>query len=384
MASSENLMLISPYGVLSKAQFKESGHGLTFRFEKADRIDAPDLISFEVRKDVAEKIIALAKKIPTLSWPNCHFLQARNCGVFFEAIRQLQDNGTKITINPKVLRAALCALREASYITPQEEQKLQSTIRTGLTLREFEEEVEQTWDAEKALALARYYLAQNQKWRHGDQYCCQTDALWWLCNANKFLHGQSIGSLLDLDAFFQNFTRIASSFAFFSHAQEITDALARCPFIKELYVSARSNYDNISQGVGRFLERSVSVESVDLTHTDFPYDCCRELTPLSITPIANALRTNTTIQRLFLSNAYNLGNEGVLKLIQAIEANPHSAIKTLYLRNCNMTDMSATALLELLKKREDITKVCTDHNEGISKQVQEEIDRICEERKKSL
>lgn len=377
---------------LTKLNFGEDENSLQFRFIKAyeatvpeivnsmtptiwTRVASPDVIRFSRNSTLVEKIQQLAKGIQLYKIPRSYDeesgyyeIPAKDSLIFFEAIRQLQAKGSDICIPTKRFQNALRSVQENHYLTSKEAEIFKEKIKTSLTLKEYESDAEKTRDVNKALSMAYYH-------RNTERTFSSNSAMYWLCEANGYLGDKSVGKVINLDEFFQKFKRIDSLAVFRSDAEVIADAAAKCSSIKKLYFSPfTSYYLETVKRIGSFLTKTTSIEEVVLASV---WTACeyKRLSSETVVPIAEALSTNTSITKLDVC-VTEIQDEGVLKILEAIESNPHSKIRALNFASCGITDVGAKKIIEVLRKREQITWINTYSNEAISKSVSNEIEEI--------
>lgn len=388
-----NLNSKNPFDDLTQVNFGSEKHTLTFRFVKAreERLckivnsmtpsvyykkNFPDTIRFSTESTLIAKIKELTPNIYLYKLPmsydkesGYYVIPAKDSRIFFEAIRQLQTSGSEMCIPKKSFQKTLHSLQKKHHITPSEAELL--SIKTSLTLEEYKNEVKQTQDVQKAISLAYYYRDTTSSYY-------EESALHWLCKAKQYAGTRNLSEFFNIDEFLQNLKKINYQFVFRADFEEIVAAIARNTSIKELGFCPFTDYDaEITKGIGTLLEKTTSIEKVSL-HSAWCFDGNR-LNSNTITPIANALRTNTSIQSLDLNDT-RISDEGVSKVVQAISANPNSKITSLNLACCGMTDKSAVEVLQLLRTNKQITWIHMLDNKGISKTIQEDINHILEER----
>lgn len=368
---------------------------LSFRFVTSEevrvmtgRTSCRDVIRFAPLSDVVKKVEELAKKgfqlycIPSRSY-GCEVgyydMPATQSRIFFEAIKQLQANKADICILKREFQNVLSALQEHQYISSVDTKEFESNIQTNLTLKEYTEETEKTRDAKKAISLAHYSIHTRKPLDHSP-----AASLYWLCEAKRYLGEQSLNELINLDEFLQNFKKIETTAPFRSEqwfrydVEEIVEAIVRCPSIKELDLPPQTDYyPDVAEKIGSFLAKTTYIEKVTFKKTPFFDYKTKMINSQTVIPIADALRMNKSIKEFKISFA-NIGDEGVLKLLDAIESNPESKITLLDIRGCGMTDRSASKLVELLRKMKQLTVFSQDNN--FSEPLAKELEQISKER----
>lgn len=375
MASPANLRNGLHIEDLTKANFGEEENVLKFRFVRTGTSErnVEDGIRFSPPwPELVTRIIELTRGIQLYKVPyfypgdktdSCQ-VSVKDCGKFFQAIWILQTAGSEICILTNVFRSVLHELQESRYMTTAEAQHWQLNIRTGSTLKEYENETEQAKDVQRALSLAYYYLHLSKK----------RQALDWLCDAKRYLKDQPLSALISLSEFLKWFPIIDSVKIFEPHAEEIALKVASCPSVKELYFGPLTDYSlDTAEGIGKLLERTTSIERVFLG--SFLAAKNRKLGATTVIPIANALRVNRSVQMLNLSYTH-IGDEGVVELMQAIKSNPRSKIEELNLFCCGMTDTGAGKLIKFLRYIKQIKRVNTLGNDKIDQTLQDEIREI--------
>ncbi|MDP1879308.1 MAG: hypothetical protein Q8K60_00030 [Parachlamydiaceae bacterium] len=394
-----NLTIPSFIEDLTKVNFGKANESLNFRFVKAyettideiitsrniipRHLSSPDAIRFIPNEKLVKKICELDKNINFLRIPKSYHpeagsyeIHAIHSNIFFKAIRQLQASDPEINIPLNLFKEALSNLQKHDYLTTSQILKHQRHIKTSLTLNEYIDDLQDSRDFKKALALAYYYINEvnfNEK-----------AVLSCLCSAQRYLGEESLGALIDLNGFLIKFTSINSLIIFKTYARAITDTIAQCATIKKLEISAYTDYDLITtQEIGRFLSNANFIEKASFPASPFTKHHYEKLNEKTIIPIAEALRTNSSLKKLNLSGTI-IGDIGVLKVIEALEVNIDSKMTELNFFNCGMTNKSAVKVLELFEKMEQLTWVNVKWNRQISSSIQEKFDQIIEKRNPQL
>ncbi len=226
-------------------------------------------------------------------------------------------------------------------------------------------------DVSKAISLAYYYSNVKGAF-HNEQ------SLIWLCEAKKYLKNKQLSKVIDLDQFLQRFKIIDAMAIFRKGNEEIANAVAKCSSIIELNFYPPTVYlIHSTKKIGACLAKTKSIEKVVLGSTWSDRYSIR-LNNSTLTPITDALKINTSIKSLDLADT-SIGDSGVEKLVDAIWENTNSQITKLNLIACNMTDTSATKLLELFRSKKQITAIYIKEN-GISQPIAGEFCRLNKER----
>lgn len=225
--------------------------------------------------------------------------------------------------------------------------------------KNFEAETKKEHNVNNAIKLAETYI--NAEYPFHEEA-----ALEWLCRAQEYANGQDLSENNDLYNLLKKFTKVYS-IIFDPNIKKLTAEILKCNSIKklELYRTPPNHYQNIED----FLRKSKTIKEVYLRHFRDPF------TPSEIAPyIASGLSNNTSIQKLDLFGNW-ICDEGVIKILEAIESNPHSKITELNLCECGLGDKSAQKVLDVLEKKRNITHVNIFRN-FISQELIEKINAI--------
>lgn len=374
---------------LAISDFAENYQALDFRFVEAYNVNVPSMQS-SIRPTVWTSVsspdvirfspshYALVSKIKALLGglelyripmsynreAGFYELPAEKSRIFFQAIQQLQESGSNVCILNRLFHNLLSSLQEKQYITASEAGSIEAAIKTSMTLQEYQNETIELRDASRAISLAHYYRnTQNAR------------ALYWLHCAALYLQdkGGVLQQYVDLQEFLKELNVVSDLELFHPGGEELAEAAAKCPSITQIFFDDDYiNYDQKSaQGIGKFLKESTSIKQVTLKGSKNGKD----LTSDSIAPIADALRSNTSIVKLDLART-KIQDAGVLQIVQAIESNTQSVLSVLNFYSCGMTDASAKDLLRLVKQREHIRFVNIGANSRISKSLCDEFEHL--------
>ena len=299
-------------------------------------------------------------------------LHAKESTRFFKEIKALQDSGVDITFSKKVLQLALYSLEIHKYITPSESQSVQEGIRTGITsditLEQYEKESRKSNDVSKFLSLAYYHLDLEDG-----------NPLHWLWQAQAS-QNTSIGTMIDLDAFMLKVTKVQEPGIFYRHAKAIAEAVSRSSSVTIVNLDTDADYhEMIVENIASMLAASASIKKV-LLQPD-PLSKRTRINAETVRPLAEALKKNTSTEVLGLAGQ-TFGDEGVVQIVDAILSNLNSNIKNINFAACDIGNRGAQKILELLKKRKDITDVNVAGNCNIDRSLENEIKQICDNRNK--
>jgi hypothetical protein len=207
----------------------------------------------------------------------------------------------------------------------------------------------------------------------------KSNSVFWLCKAKEFCEGARLSEFVDLSDFFGSMKTITCGDLFKSGMEELAKAAAACPNITSIELDMwHTRYDiDLTQGIAKFLANSKSIRMLDLGSTNPPMTAQgrsiwnMRINEDTILPIANALKTNTTIIQLDLYETA-IGDSGVIAIFKAIEENPDSKISRLNLFSCQMTNRGAQEILRVVINRPSIKMVNVAYN-NISDQLEREI-----------
>lgn len=341
---------------------------LGLKFLKEFRSES-DFIQFSHRDDLVKEIRASGYMISIREMSETeNIISTVFAKIFFDSIVKLQKSGTDIPIPKTPFEEILKRLKEMQFLTQENVESIKSEIKIlpVPSLNEYKEKAELTRDVKMALSLACYYR------NNPDVRFSSSSAFWWLCQAKDYLNGESLGEVMNLEEFLQGFQIVDTIYPFFRGREEIADACARCPTIKTLDPYPTGYYTpETTKSIGSFLRLSTSVENVNLSGGEE-----RRIDSDNVTPIAEALTTNTSIKLLSLFTT-DLDAKGIRKVISAIGSNPNSGITTLEF--CKMSKAMGEEFVEWLRAKEQITHVGVGFSR-FSSAVEEEIVAILKER----
>lgn len=72
--------------------------------------------------------------------------------------------------------------------------------------------------------------------------------------------------------------------------------------------------------------------------------------------------TNNEPIKIINLNEYQVGDTHLILILQLLEANQNGSVKALYLKNCELTDVSGQALIEFVINNKQIVDVCIENN----------------------
>ncbi|MBA2728287.1 MAG: hypothetical protein H0U49_08975 [Parachlamydiaceae bacterium] len=322
-----------------------------------------DVIRFSSH-NLALRIMEYVKVIPYMnnSYLVSYEIDAKDAEYALKALTKLQSEHSNMWIPLRIIHSLLGSLQEDNYITPTAAKDIEAQQHLKWTLHEYEGVATEYRDVEKALTLAHYY--NNSNIGYGDiSSFLADDNLYWLLQAFVYSGKRNFGQLIDLEAFFKNiyFVNTAPSFktsvdVFKDNAVDILEAMARSGALKMLKFSPYTHYTReVSERIGNLLKKTTSIHAVALKST-YSARAWTKLNSETITPIVDALKTNTSIMELHLS-AMELGDIGILKIIDGIKSNPNSKLAYLFLDDCGMTNISGKVITEVLKNGSTALKI---------------------------
>ncbi len=340
-------------------------------------VQSPDVVRFSPNEQVVAKVKELMGnttlyRIPRSYDPNAGYYEipCTQCVRFFEAIVLLQGEGKTVALSRDVFQKTIEQLTEKNYLTKEQAQSLEEKTGFSFVLDRYESQVRQSKNADGALSLAYYYRK-----KEGSSY---DETLYWLTKAKDYLQGKKIGEVLDLKTFFTPCKTIyrAGFFVTSGSDDELIKAASRSP-IQEVSLSPFVDYSfAMATNIGAFLAQSTSVHTVNLSSAWIHSG--DRLSAQTIGPIAEALKSNTSIRNLDLSDT-RIGDKGVKKIICAFKLNPLSPVESLNFFCCGLTDDGAEKLRDFVKANASITWVNIAYN-SVNKALTDEISAILEER----
>ena len=353
--------------------FKRVYH--TNSFKKTDT-----LIIRSLRNPTLKKTVDSLKESVFEHIPHFHYIgfdgryaghygiSAKSHEIFFRALQGLQVNGSSVCIERRSLQKVLCLLQQCRYITIEEAQRISSTAQTSTTFDQIKGDAITTKNPKMALSIAYYYQSKPGNFH-------DVEALEWLLRARKYSKNQPLHELLDLDEFLLNITRFSSTILS-STITELDEPIARSSSTKEFYFDLHTFTGDAIKRAEQILEKTQSIERAVFAP---PWTKVKIIQPEVVDFIATVMKTNSSITDLDLSET-QIGDKGIISIIEAMEKNPNLKVKTLLLFACCISDSGANKIIELLKKREELSWVHIDKNPNISPSLQDEIRAIVQKR----
>lgn len=329
------------------------------------KVHASDSIKTLSLAELVEKIKEIAKeidlrKIEFDSPMECEYFQmpSKYSKVFFNAIRQLQDKVAPIFISKYKFEYTLRSLEQHHFITYEEAKDFKATIKTHLT---FEEHTHQTQNVTNAVSMAYHYRYKNQDRK-------------WLRRAKEYLNnsGKKLSNLINVSEFLTINENIDAHALDLINIFEMDEKDPLLEKIRKLEFNKCCYRLETYEQIGLFLKKTTLIEKVDLSKDYICRNLCifkLALNSSTVSSIANALLTNSSITLLNVANSRIL-DEGVTKIVSAIENNPKSRIMRLNFFDCGMTSISVDNIKRLINKKEQIIGVNIHCNEISNDEVQ--------------
>lgn len=349
--------------------FADEGSIKWFGYIPASR-SSRETFRYDASGEVSEKI-EKAVSMSLYSPVGCD-IPCSEAGKFFQVIHQLQAEGSIGPVPIQCVQKTIRDLTEHRHLTPAAAAELQNQVLCGREFKAYTDEVEETQNLDKALSLACHFREQAPHYHDS--------ALEWLSKAKVYAKEKKLGDIIDLDAFFSAYTCIgAEIFRSAAVDDELIQVAARTPQIVKVAINPFEKFrPDWTVYFAKFLELTKSVREVKSGGTWTTRQECA-LTYEGVIPIAKALQTNTSITELYLWDT-EIGDEGVVCVVDAILSNPASVIKKLNFFCCRMSDIGASKVLELVKTRKHITSVDIRKNGSVSEVLEKELERILQER----
>lgn len=302
-------------------------------------------------KEVAKDIKLDVLKIDD-SEDEYYQMPAKDSTLFFSVIRQLQDKVTPIFISACNFEQILLNLLKHHYLTSKDAKDFKVNIKTH---RGFQDTIIQTRDVNGAVSLAYYYRNINFETTKK-----------WLSLAKEYLYnsGKKLSSLINVDDFLPEQLEVIH-----------LDLIELFEMDEKNFSSAKYRILNFKkccyprgafERIGDFLSKTTLIEKVDFSPSNRCDSLCKSwkrsmLDYDTISPIANALLTNSSITELNLDKCRIL-DKGISEIANAIENNPKSNIIKLNLNSCRITHIGAEIVKNLIDKKEQILRINTDFN----------------------
>lgn len=228
-----------------------------------------------------------------------------------------------------------------------------------------ESKVRDARDANGAIEYAKKYaaLVNGQTIFDESTIFNEIKAVGWLMEADTFCpRNTEISDIIDLDNFFQSFSKLHCAFPFYSsHSRTLLPALIRNTTIVELDLSHKAY--GLSSAFFRFANESFSkyiAETKSLKRLNISERQTGEhihgLKQEEIQRIADGLKTNASIEELHLQGQ-PLCDAGLIIILDALVSNPHTKISNLNILNTGITDAGATSLLNFLKNNKTVSSI---------------------------
>ncbi|MGD2169050.1 MAG: hypothetical protein PVI40_02275 [Chlamydiota bacterium] len=317
------------------------------------KIEKLNLFCCGMTDPVATKLLDFFKENEQIKFINVQM----NRGVSNSTIEKFETLGSERMSQAERSKTVVPAAVPASIQEQQPTTLVKSAqTQSNVPIKEsFESETIRTQNAPNAISLAHHCLEENST----------GSAIFWLCEAKRYLGPEkNIREVIDLDAFFVRTGEELESVAPFKlqDAPEILQVIRTS--IKSLNFNRFTNYSlRTTERIGECLSHSTSIETVNLSSAN-SYKTER-LNADTLPPIAEALKTNTSIKVLDLADT-QIGDEGVLQLMEAIRSNPRSKLEKLNLFCCGMSNEVALKLLEFFKENEQIKAINIHMNNRVT------------------
>ncbi len=224
---------------------------------------------------------------------------------------------------------------------------------------------------DEALATAKLYNEADDRQNTID----------WLNKAFELKpNGIDPRDVFDLDKFFASFTYLSLS-NFNEDIQEpLLAALKKNNTITELWLGCSFKAPRyVNKRLANFIAESNTLTSLDFS-TPAGYDKSR-LHDNHMNFIADGLRFNKSIEKLNFADQHDIGDKGLLILLEALTANSESKLRQLNLFCTNITEVGAKALIEFLKNNKSLESINVSYNKAIPSEYVEEINRLTERNK---
>lgn len=227
-----------------------------------------------------------------------------------------------------------------------------------------ENEVREARDVNGAIEYAQKYaiLVNSQTTFDETAIFNGIKAVGWLMEANTFCpDGAELSELIDLDDFFQSFSKLHCAFPFSEKASPLLPALIRNTTIVELDLSQKA-YDLSSaffrfanESFSKYIAETKSLKKLNISERQMG-EHIHGLKQEEIQRIAGGLKTNSSIEELHLQGQ-PLCDAGLIIILDALASNPHTKISKLNILNTSITDAGATRLLNFLKKNKTVSSI---------------------------
>lgn len=303
-----------------------------------------------------------------------HIVPIENASIFFEAILEVQKEDPNCISIPKCMfKSELDALEKYRYVKSGDAKKWLSEIITKEMFFEYKEAAEGSKDPQKALSLAYFYLGNDQL----------EDALEWVIKAQEYLYDQPLSSVMDVDAFFSNFTEICIPDSILTRDNEIITSLSRSSTLKKVSVPGNINYCRnefeVAEVLSSLLRDTKSIEEVHLTSSNFGVERNDTMDVYTAKIFTPALQVNSSIKKLCIPRC-DLCSDGVTEILTALYVNPNCQIRELDFGDCNLTDMGAQSVIDyLLMKGSAGISVYIGSNYDVSDELIDKLQRIVDD-----
>ena len=291
------------------------------------------LVRVSANKDLIDRIKEVATENFFLEAKyNRHWVALKNAPKLLRAMCWLIEDGEEVIVRSDVLQNLLSKLESSRRLDSAEANEFRSQIQTCQNLTSYVASLQKTRDVNKAVALAYYYRA-----RSGEE----GEALFWLCQAAEYAGRRGLAKYADVERFFSVIGSIKSASVFDSQAREVFSLACKSGVIKRLQLPLSTSY-----------------------------------TPGRIEKMAEFLKVTSSVEEVVISGSFNpaneeegyklqLGDDGLVKIVDAIASNQNSVVHTLDVSRCGLSDVSAEKLLELLKASASLTTVVVTSNPKI-------------------
>lgn len=225
---------------------------------------------------------------------------------------------------------------------------------TPIWLNERETLAENNCDFNEAISLAKLYSTETKS-----KYCSshsKNKAIGWLWEAISYKPDNiELENVISLDDFFHQFSDLCCSYLFTDSAMILLDALKRNTTITELNLSVlpddnhSDSFNYANKNLAAYIAETKVLKKLNISMAFWKKNTYM-LQAEDMHQIANGLKFNTSIEELNIQRQ-PIGDNGLIRILEALANNPRSKLKKLNILDICLTDKGAIALLDFLKKK---------------------------------
>lgn len=337
------------------------------------REERPDSILFRNNKLLKVLNDNLSNRISRLPMDysrdsGMYTIPATSCIEFLEALKEVASKyQDKIFVSKNNLENLIDKLKELNYLTTEQAIEYKNQIPSIYTLEDMENDARYSKNP-----MLAYEVAIKHKEKNASGFYNPID---WLLNAIEFDIEKRYITLDNIQDLLENIGT-AKINRLLHHGTEnaimLLDEIAKCPSITRIYFGTFFDPSCVNQHFTEFLKKANYLKALDMGATWSAEDRMR---PHHIKYLAEGMKFNTSVEEIRLCDQY-VGDEGLLKLITALEKNSNNKLKTLNLFCSGISNSGAIKLLQYMEGNKPLTNVNLYYNSRVSDETNKDIQQL--------